>query len=152
MIKGKQQEEAFDYLEEIASNVENEELEKIKILIENIRSNSNVVVNFGIDFDDEDDNSNTIMKAFYRFFVDKINFPDLSDNVKEILNYFNTFKDVIEEKKEEKKEEELSPEIKGISILSSIFEKLKKYVDQENDKENIINILDANIRIIKNLY
>lgn len=72
----------------------------------------------------------------------------MSDNIKEILNYFNTFKDV----KEEKKEEELSPEIKGISILSSIFEKLKKYVDQENDKENIINILDANIRIIKNLY
>ena len=67
MIKGKQQDEAFDYLEEIASNVENEELEKIKILIENIRSNSNIVVNFGIDFDDEDDNSNTIMKVFIDF-------------------------------------------------------------------------------------
>ena len=149
MIKGKQQDEAFDYLEEIASNVENKELEKIKNLIENIRSSSNAVINFGIDFDDEDDNSNTIMKAFYGFFVDKINFPDLSENVKQILNYFNDFKEVIEEKKEEKKEEEISPEIKGISMLSSIFEKLKKYVDQENDKENIINILDANIRIME---
>ena len=149
MIKGKQQDEAFDYLEEIASNVENKELEKIKNLIENIRSSSNTVINFGIDFDDEDDNSNTIMKAFYGFFVDKINFPDLSENVKQILNYFNDFKEVIEEKKEEKKEEEISPEIKGISMLSSIFEKLKKYVDQENDKENIINILDANIRIME---
>ena len=146
MIKGKQQDEAFDYLEEIASNVENKELEKIKNLIENIRSSSNTVFNFGIDFDD---NSNTIMKAFYRFFVDKINFPDLSENVKQILNYFNDFKEVIEEKKEEKKEEEISPEIKGISMLKSIFEKLKKYVDQENDKENIINILDANIRIME---
>ena len=29
------------------------------------------------------------MKAFYGFFVDKINFPDLSENVKQILNYFN---------------------------------------------------------------
>ena len=149
MIKGKQQDEAFDYLEEIASNVENKELEKIKNLIENIRSSSNTVINFGIDFDDEDDNSNTIMKAFYGFFVDKINFPDLSENVKQILNYFNDFKEVIEEKKEEKKEEEISPEIKGISMLKSIFEKLKKYVDQENDKENIINILDANIRIME---
>ena len=149
MIKGKQQDEAFDYLEEIASNVENKELEKIKNLIENIRSSSNTVINFGIDFDDEDDNSNTIMKAFYGFFVDKINFPDLSENVKQILNYFNEFKEVIEEKKEEKKEEEISPEIKGISMLKSIFEKLKKYVDQENDKENIINILDANIRIME---
>jgi len=90
-----------------------------------------------------------IIKAFYKNFVDQKVIPEYSENVNEILKYFNKFEDytptddlpLIEIKNE-------NPEKKAIKILRDIFIGLKKYV-HKNEDENIINILDNNIRILE---
>ena len=88
----------------------------------------NISIYFGLFIDDEYDNSITIIKAFYRNFVEQQVIPEYLENEKEILNYFNSFENYIpiDELISIKTKEE-NPEKKVIKILRDIFFKFKNY-------------------------
>ena len=150
ITEGKKKEEKISYLEELANEFEDDKYELIKNIYEEIKNKSNMIIEYGIDFEDEYDDSVTYMKAFYTNFEKKLKFPEHSEDVKEILNYFNNFKDrtddletaplIVENTKE-------SPETKAIAILKNVFEKLKKYA--KNDEGHIINELTSNLDIME---
>ena len=153
LTEGKKKEEKKEYIDKLVDNFDDNNLEIIKNIYEKVKKNSNDTIDYGINFDnDEDDDeadnqSLIIMKAFYQNFVEKINIPKYSENVQKILDYFNNFKD------NDLSNMETAPlpiktmqnnESKAIEILKNIFNKLKKYV-KEDDKDNIINMLNNNL-------
>ena len=152
LTEGKKKEEKKEYINKLINNFNDDNLNIIKQVYEKVKNNSNDTIDYGINFDadeddDEDDNQSLIMKAFYQNFEEKINIPKYSEDVQKILDYFNNFKD------KDSSNMETAPlpittmqngESKAIDILKNIFNKLKKYV-KEDDKDNIINILDDNL-------
>ena len=58
---------------------------------EDIKENSNQAIKFGINFDDEDNESIYILKGLYKLFIDKKYLPEISESTKEIINYFNNY-------------------------------------------------------------
>jgi len=153
LTKGIKKEEQKGFIDDLIQDFDDDYLDIIKKVYEKVKKNSNDTIDYGINFDidedeDEDDNQSLIiMKAFYQNYAQKINFPKYSESVQLILDYFNNFKDYNSSNMEKAplalatKEND---ESKAIEILKKIFEKLKKYVN-ENDKENIINILNDNL-------
>ena len=146
-IKGK--EEKNSYLENLANEFDEEKFEYIKQIYEETKNDSNIIIEYGINFDDEYDDSIVYMKAFYQNFLKKLKFPEYSEDVKFILDYFNNFQDKLEnlEKAPLVKEKE-ETETKAIKNLKNIFNKLQKYV-KNNDKDNIINNLYSNLDIME---
>ena len=147
---GKKKEEKMTYLEELASEFKEENFEIIKNIYEEAKKKTNMIIDYGIDFDDEYDDSVIYMKAFYENFEKKTNFPNYSEDVLSILNYFNNFKDKSEnlETAPLAQKTEEGPETKAIKMLKNIFQKLKKYVNK-NDEDNIINDLSSNLDIME---
>ena len=156
LTEGKKKEEKNEFINNLANNFDDDNLDIIKNTYEKVKNNSNYIIDYGINFDvdeDEDDDDNqslTIMKAFYENFSKKENIPEYSESVKIILDYFNKFKD-------NSSEEDIKPligtplqnnESKAIEILKNIFDKLKKYTTEE-DKDNIINILNDNLTMME---
>ena len=48
-----------------------EDLNKIKKVYENIKSEENITINFGIDLNDEDSESVNLLKLLYKLFKEK---------------------------------------------------------------------------------
>ena len=141
----------MSYLENLSNEFEDEKFELMKNIYEEIKNKSNLIIEYGIDFDDEYDDSMVYMRAFYQNFAKKLKFPEHSEDIKVILDYFNNFKDksgdletapLVTEITEE------GPETKAIKILKNIFQKLQKYVNK-NDKDHIINELSSNLDIME---
>ena len=151
ITEGIKKEEKMSYLENLANEFEDEKFELMKNIYEEIKNKSNIIIEYGIDFDDEYDDSMVYMRAFYQNFAKKLKFPEHSEDIKVILDYFNNFKDksgdletapLVTEITEE------GPETKAIKILKNIFQKLQKYVNK-NDKDHIINELSSNLDIME---
>ena len=98
----------LEYIQELASEFDNNDYNIIKTVYNDLQKELNFLRNEYVDFNEENDNTILILKAFYRTFIDKLIKPEYSENVTDILNYFNRFN--IEDKvienikiKEEKK-------------------------------------------------
>ena len=148
----KRKEEKNRYLESLANEFDEKNFEFIKKIYEETKNDSNIIIEYGINFDDEfDDDSNTYMKAFYQNFLKK-KFPEYSEDSKFILDYFKNFKDKSEDLEKApplvKEKEEEEPETRAIKIFKNIFNKLQKYV-KSNDENNIINDLSSKLDIIE---
>ena len=151
MTEGIKNEEKMSYLEGLANEFEDDKFELIKGIYEEIKNKSNLIVEYGIDFDDEYDDSMLYMKAFYQNFAKKLKFPEMSEDIKAILEYFNNFKDKSEDLETAPlviQNTDEGPETKAIKILKDIFKKLQKYVNK-NDKDHIINELASNLDIME---
>ena len=139
------------------------DLNVIKKAYEEIKENANQTIKFGINFedDDEDNESISILKGLYKLFKDKKYFPEISESTKEIINYFKNYQkptptgNLIENKSKKK-----SDLYMNIEKLNNIFNKLKLYIDEdENNKNSNISILNSNLRKLekyikngKNIY
>ena len=153
-------EKKAEYLKTLANDVDNDKLKIIKKVYEDIKSKSNTIINYGINFDepnededdddDDEDNSIIYIKAFYKTFEDKTNIPNYSEDVQRILDYFNNFKDKVEnlETPPLAGNTEESPDKKAIHILKDIFKKLQKYV-RKGDEGNIITDLNTNLSMME---
>ena len=154
ITNGKKKEEKKEFINSLANNFNDDNMDLIKKVYEKVKKNSNYLIDYGINFDvdeDEEDEEQSliIIKAFYQNFEEKANFPKYSENVQTILDYFNNFKDnqpVMSnmEKAPVAGFTHKNPESQAIEILKNIFDKLKKYV-KEGDSDNIINILSNNL-------
>ena len=142
-----------DYIEEVKDNIEFEDLDKIKEIYEEIKSKENRTIEFGIDFEDEDNESVTILKGLYNLFKEKKYFPELSENTKEIINYFKDYQ------KQTKignsynittKNDEIIKMDKYLKGLDDIINEIKLYVNEDkNDKNSLTRILNSKLRRLK---
>ena len=172
IAEGKEDVNLEQYIENLASDVDDEKVENVKKLFEKIKYDNNKIIDFGINFDKKinDENKNeeeeekeeeeegeddekiiNILKAFIKNFEDKINIPTYSENVQSILNYFNDFEDIIINETPQpiySQEIEENDNEKAIKDLMDIFSKLDKYIDK-TDKNHIINILGNDLRILQ---
>ena len=151
MTEGIKNEEKMSYLEGLANEFDDNKFELMKEIYEEIKNKSNLIIEYGIDFDDEYDDSMLYMKAFYQNFSKKLKFPEISEDIKVILDYFNNFKDKPEDLETAPlviQNTDERPETKAIKILKTIFQKLQKYVNK-NDKDHIINELSSNLDIME---
>ena len=152
-----------DFIEEAKENFNMEDLNKIKKTYEEIKENTNQTIKFGINFenDDEDNESINILKALYKLFKDEKYFPEFSESTKEIINYFKDYKKetptgILKEIKSKKK----SDLDINIENLNDIFNKLKQYIDEdENNKNSNTALINSNLRKLekyikngKNIY
>ncbi len=152
-----------DFIEEAKDDFNMEDLNKLKKTYEEIKENTNQTIKFGINFedDDEDNESISILKGLYKLFKVKKYFPEFSESTKEIINYFKFYKKetttgILKEIKSKKK----SDLDINIEKLNDIFNKLKQYIDEdENDKNSNTAIINSNLRKLekyikngKNIY
>ena len=153
----KDPEQKKEKIDELSDEVTKEEFEEIKSIYETSKKEQSSSVNFGVTFEEEDDDDNPsvkVFKALYKSFKDKIIIPDFSENTKEILNFFNNFdeknlnKNIINEtpEKEDSKEERSFEEFK------LAFNILKENV--KVNENNILSVLEKDLKrletIIKN--
>ena len=149
---GKKKEKKQEFINNLVNDFDDDNLPTIKKIYEDNKNKTNMVINYGINFgeneedEDEEDQSIIVMKAFYQNFQDQINIPNYSEEVQKILNYFNNFKD-------NSTNLDIAPlagntfennEAKALKILNDIFGKLTKYV-KDDDEFNIINIMKSNL-------
>ena len=153
---GKIKEKKQEFINTLVNDFDDDNLPIIKKVYEDNKNETNMVINYGINFgendedEDEEDQSIIVMKAFYQTFKDKINIPNYSEEVQKILNYFNNFRD-------NPTNLDIAPlagntfennEVKALKILNDIFGKLTKYVKEE-DEFNIINIMKTNLDMME---
>lgn len=152
-----------DFIDEAKENISIEDLNKIKKTYEEIKENTNQTIKFGINFEDDDDDNESlnILKGLYKLFKDKKYFPEISESTKEIINYFKNYqKETPNKDLKENKCKNISDLDINIEKLNNIFNKLKQYIDgDENDKHSNIAILNSNLRKLekyikngKNIY
>jgi hypothetical protein len=138
-----------------------EDLIIIQKTYEELKEDSNQAIKFGINFDDEDNESIYILKGLYNLFKNKKYFPEFSESTKEIINYFNNYQKTTSKGDLEVKKNNIKSETDTyIEKLNNIFYRLKQYIDEdENDKKSNISILNSNLRKLdkyikngKNIY
>ncbi len=156
------EEEYEVFIDDAKENFSMNDLNKIKETYEEIKKNTNQTIKFGINFDDEDDESIEILKGLYKLYKDNTYFPELSESTKEIINYFKNYEKKTPTSSENngvllKKKSKLDL---NIEKLNNIFNKLKSYIDEnENDKNSNIAILNSHLKKLekyikngKNIY
>lgn len=150
ITNGKKKDEKINYLEDLSNEFDDSKLELIKNIYEEGKKNSNMIIDYGINFDDEYDDSIMYLKAFYINYEKKLFFPEYSEDTKTILNFFNNFKNKSENLETAPLIEEIteSPETKAIKILKNVFLKLKKYANKD-DEDDIINTLNSNLDLME---
>ena len=150
-------EEKKEKIDELSEEVTKEEFEEIKNIYEITKKEQSSSVNFGVTFDDEDDEDNPsvkVFKALYKSFKDKIVIPEFSENTKEILKFFNNFDEanLNKNKNNETPEKEDSKEEKLFEEFKSAFNILKESV--KVNENNILHVLEKDLKrletIIKN--
>ena len=81
-----------DFIEKASEEIQMNDLNLIKKEYEKIKEKEKKSINFGIDFDDENDDSVNILKGLYKLFTEKKYFPSISENTQDVIKYFNTYK------------------------------------------------------------
>ena len=83
----------FEKIDELSEDITDEEFNEVKNIFETIKKEQKSSIQYGFNFEDEDDEdySIRIFKALYKSFKDKIVNPEFSDKTKQILNFFNEF-------------------------------------------------------------
>ena len=148
------QDDKNDAIETLAQKVKEEEYSKVKEIYQKTKNESNLKINYGIDFEDED--CENALKAFYSKFLDKSFAPTFSKNVQEILNFFNNFKfeavKPIEKgtvKQTDNFLKNLKEQEKMIDNFQKVFHQLKKYINNNSNNDNIIDSLDNDLKELK---
>ena len=116
-----------------------------------MRKQENRLIEFGIDFDDEDSDSISILKAFYKLYINKIYFPSLSGNTQEIINYFNNYKKPTPNPNKNKivKFKKINGIDTNLEKLEKIFKEIKMYIDEDkNDIISLKSIINSKLRRI----
>ena len=84
----------MEKIDELSEDIKDEEFKEVKDIFEKIKTEQKSVIQYGLNFEDEDDDDNysiKILKALYKAYKDKIVIPELSENTKQILQFFNEF-------------------------------------------------------------
>ena len=78
-----------DFIDYAFLSYQIEDLNEIKGVYEQIKGSENRRIDFGINFEDgdDDDDSIKILKGLYKLFKEKIYFPEISENTTKILKY-----------------------------------------------------------------
>ena len=147
ILKQKIDEEDYDdFIEDAAREIKLKDLMKIKKIYEKINSDKNRKIEFGINFEDkdEDDESIIVLKGFYKLFKEKKYFPDFSENTKDILNYFNDYTHITFNNETKKKAKDKIDTY--LEDLDNIFNEMKLYID-ENKNDIIPLTKELNIKL-----
>ena len=142
------------YIDDAKDNIEMEDLDKIKEEYEEIKSKENKMIEFGIDFDDEDNESVPILKGLYNLWKEKKYFPEFSENTKEIIKYFKNYQTPTStdnksniKKGKTNKTNKMDEYLKK---LENIINEIKLYINEEtNDKNSLISILSSKMRRLR---
>ena len=150
-----------DFIEKASDEIKMEDLNKIKKVYELIKLNENIRIEFGINFDDEDDDSIKMLKGLYQLFKEKKYVPPYSESTKIILNFFNDYdketplinKDKVKNKQKDKIDINLEN-------LENIFNGIKLCIkDDKKDYISFIKQIDSKLETIekyvkngKNIY
>ena len=142
-------------IESLSENINDFQFSEIKKIYDKTKKASNINIDYGFDF--EDDDSINILKAFYKVFSDKSLIPTYSENIKDILNFFNNFSFETIKPEEKIKEivnnnflEKLKTQETIINNFIKVFEELKKYMDKdESNEKNIIETLSKDLGELK---
>ena len=149
----------MEKIDELSEDIKDEEFKEVKDIFEKIKTEQKSVIQYGLNFEDEDDDDNysiKILKALYKAYKDKIVIPELSENTKQILQFFNEFDYEKLKEKQEKlihtKEEKITTEEQAIEEFVNAFHILQSSV--EINESNILNVLEKDlnrlITIVKN--
>ena len=139
------------FIEDAKDNIEMEDLDKIKEEYEEIKSKENKIIEFGIDFEDEDNESVPILKGLYNLWKEKKYLPEFSENTKAIINYFKVYqtskpkdnKSNIKKSKTNKMDEHLK-------ILENIINEIKFYINEDkNNKYSLTSILSSKMKRLR---
>ena len=149
----KNEDDKKDEIENLAEKVTKEDYSKVKEIYQKTKNESNLKINYGIDFDDED--CENTLKAFYSKFLNKSFIPKYSENVEEILKFFNKFNleavkpiEKATEKKNDNTLKKIREQEKMVDNFLKVFHQLKKYIN-DNNNDNIINSLEEDLKELK---
>lgn len=128
-----------------------EDLDKIKEEYEEIIHKENKIIEFGIDFDDEDNECIPILKGLYNLWKEKKYFPELSDNTKEIIKYFKVYQTpTAKDKKSNIKKSKTNKMDEYLKKLEKIINEIKFYVNEDkNDKNSLTSILSSKMKRLR---
>lgn len=152
-------EDAAKYLENLAQNVSKKELKIVEEIFEKIKNSQNQQIDFGVylnqgeneEEEEEEHDSIITLKAFYEVFKKKIMIPEYSEEVKQILTFFNDFSYPKETTPTNMGHtSKLTEEEEAISQFRIIFEGLKKY-EIQNENENIIELLGKDLKRLEKI-
>ena len=154
-----EKDEKLEKIDELSEDITNEEFKEVKDIFEKIKTEQKSVIQYGLNFADEDDDDNysiKVLKSLYKANKDKIVIPEFSENTKQILQFFNEFDHEKSKEKQEKlihtEEEKVTTEEQAIEEFVNAFHILQSSV--EINESNILNVLEKDlnrlITIIKN--
>ena len=149
------------FIEEASDEIKMEDLNKIKKEYEKIKSNENIRIEFGINFEDEDDDSIKILKGLYQLFKEKKYIPPYSESTKSILNYFNDYsKETPSINKDKVKNKQKDKIDINLENLEKIFNDIKLCIKEDkNDPISFTSQINSKLTMIqkyvkngKNIY
>ena len=154
-ITEKSENDKDEKIKSLAEDINDDKFSEIKQIYEKTKNDSNEKIDYGFVFDDDD--SINVLKAFYKVFLDKSLITSYSENIKDILNFFNNFNFETLEPEGQIKElanDSFSMKLKTqetiINNFIKVFEELKKYMDKdEQNEKNIINTLSKYLEELK---
>ena len=141
-----EKDEKLEKIDELSEDITNEEFKEVKDIFEKIKTEQKSVIQYGLNFEDEDDDDNysiKILKALYKAYKDKIVIPELSENTKQILQFFNEFD---YEKLKEKQEKLIHTEEEKVTTEEQAIE---EFVNAFHILQSSLEINESNI--LKNL-
>ena len=143
-----------EFIENAKDDIKIEELNNIKKSYEEIKSKKNRAIEFGIDFDDEDNESVIILKGLYSLFKEKKYLPEFSESTKEVLNYFNDYQkqtpisNII--RINNIKSDKIIKMEQYLEKLDNIMNEIKLYLNEDiNDKNSLTLIINSKLRRLK---
>ena len=142
------------YIDDVKDNIEMEDLDKIKEEYEEIKSKENKMIEFGIDFDDEDNESVQILKGLYNLWKEKKYFPEFSENTKEIIKYFKNYQTPTStdnnSNNKKSKTNKTNKMDEYLKKLENIINVIKLYINEDtNDKNSLTSILSSKMRRLR---
>ena len=139
-----------DFIEKASEEFQMNDLNLIKKEYEKIKEKEKKSINFGIDFDDENDDSVNILKGLYKLFTEKKYFPSISENTQDVIKYFNTYKNGNTKGFYEVKKKGKAKIDKSLEKLEEIFKEIKLYIDEDkNDINSFALTINSKLRRIK---
>ena len=160
LTPGSEDKEAkLEKINELSEDITDEQFNEVKDIFETIKKEQKTVIQYGLNFEDEDDDDNysiKVFKALYKSFKDKIVIPEFSENTKQILQFFNEFDYEQFKEKQEKmiqtKEENRTTEEQAIEEFVDAFHILQSSI--EINETNILKVLEKDltrlVTIVKN--